>query len=404
MKAKPAVAAALLALVGPLAACGGGESEAVSRDDSGADPKVSAAAQGWGSLAPATLRRTEVGAARIGRFIYVAGGFLPSTKTTSAVERYDIRRDSWRRVAPMPIAVNHPAVTTHRGRLYVFGGYTDSSFAPVTGALQRFDPRSGSWTQLANAPRPRAAAALVALSDRLYAIGGVAAGQLDAVEVFDPATGRWSAGPSLEVPREHIAATVAGGRIYVFGGRSPNLATVESFRPGAAQWRREPSLRKERSGIAAVTVKGKPVVFGGEEEAGTIRPVELFDPDQRRWRSLPGMRTPRHGLGGASLGRRVYALQGGPQPGFAFSSRIEFLDVPRAGCCADELTLDPEVGDRVVRGRRAVVLRQRDHEPELPLGEVAVVDVGLGRGRVLPDAVEPLGKDPVRSREARLVE
>jgi hypothetical protein len=73
-------------------------------------------------------------------------------------------------------------------------------------------------------------------------------------------------------------------------------------------------------------------VFGGEEltPAGTtIRPVELFDPAEDRWRRLPGMRTPRHGLGGASQGRRVYALEGGPDPGGTYSDAIEFFDVPR---------------------------------------------------------------------------
>ena len=39
------------------------------------------------------------------------------------------------------------------------------------------------------------------------------------------------------------------------------------------------------------------------------------------------MRTPRHGLGGVSLGGRVYAIEGGPEPGFHFSRAIEFLDV-----------------------------------------------------------------------------
>jgi len=33
---------------------------------------------------------------------------------------------------------------------------------------------------------------------------------------------------------------------------------------------------------------------------------------------------------GAALGRRIYALEGGPTPGFAFSNGIEFLDVPRS--------------------------------------------------------------------------
>jgi hypothetical protein len=56
--------------------------------------------------------------------------------------------------------------------------------------------------------------------------------------------------------------------------------------------------------------------------------VELFDPRLRRWSSLPDMRTPRHGLGGAALGRRVFAIEGGQTPGFALSRTIEFLDVP----------------------------------------------------------------------------
>jgi hypothetical protein len=30
----------------------------------------------------------------------------------------------------------------------------------------------------------------------------------------------------------------------------------------------------------------------------------------------------------ASLGDRVYALEGGPRPGLHFSSALEFLDVP----------------------------------------------------------------------------
>jgi N-acetylneuraminic acid mutarotase len=316
--------AILAALVVAIVACGKTESSATR------SAAIVSSTSLWRPLHDAILRRTEVGAARIGRFIYVVGGFLPSTETTDAVERYDIRRDRWKLVESMPVAVNHPAVTSYRGRLYVYGGYTDSSFQPVTGALQRYDPKAGSWTQRAGSHHPRAAAALVAIGGRLYAAGGTAGGEvLDLLEVFDLSEGRWTRGPSMKLAREHIAATVASGDVYVFGGRSPNLRTVERYRPGTSGWQRMPPLLTARSGIAAATVKGKPVVFGGEEAAGTIKPVELFDPEQQRWHRLPGMLTPRHGLGGASRERRVYALEGGPQPGFAFSNAIEFLDVPQ---------------------------------------------------------------------------
>jgi N-acetylneuraminic acid mutarotase len=294
-----------------------------------------AATERWLPLRAAGLERTEVGAARIGRSIYVVGGFVAPSRTTAAVERYDIRRNRWRRLPPMPIAVNHPAVASHRGFLYVYGGYTDSSFRPVTAALQRYDPRRRSWSLLRASRTPRAAAALAARGGRLFAVGGAIGGRaLSTLEIYDVAAGRWRTAPPMRVAREHIAAVATGAGVYVFGGRSgaDNLDAVERYDPRPGRWARLPSLRQARSGIAAAVVRGRPVVFGGEEltpGGTTIRPVELFDPAQRRWRPLPGMRTPRHGLGGAALGRRIYALQGGPTPGFAFSGVVEFLDVPR---------------------------------------------------------------------------
>jgi N-acetylneuraminic acid mutarotase len=296
---------------------------------------TTSASGAWRPLKEAGLERTEVGAARIGRSIYVVGGFVPPDDTTAAVERYDIRRDRWSRLPSMPIAVNHPAVAAHRGFLYVYGGYVDSSFGPVTAALQRFDPRRHRWALLPESLTARAAAGLVAIGPRLYAVGGVGPnGVLAILEVYDVASRRWRAAPPMGVAREHIAAVASGGRLYVFGGRvgADNLDAVERFDPPRRRWSRLPPLLSPRSGFAAVDVRAHPVVFGGEEltpGGETIRPVELFDPGARRWRPLPGMRTPRHGLGGSALGRRVYAVQGGPTPGLDFSGAIEFLDVPR---------------------------------------------------------------------------
>ncbi len=85
-----------------------------------------------------------------------------------------------------------------------------------------------------------------------------------------------------------------------------------------------------RSGHSATVAAGRLVVFGGEELDGgeTIEQVEAYDPATGSWSALPEMVTPRHGLGAAAKGKRIYAIEGGPQPGLAFSRALEFLDLP----------------------------------------------------------------------------
>ncbi len=293
-----------------------------------------AAALAWAPLPAAALERTEVAAARIGSSIYVVGGFVPGGASTNAVERYDIRRRRWTRARPMPLALNHTTATAHGGRLYVQGGYEGPLTQP-TGALLRYNPLTNRWRRLASAPTPRAAQAAAFVGKRLYVAGGANdSGSLRSLEIYDVARRRWAGGPSFPGPaRNHTTGVASGGRFYVLAGRdSTNLAAAERYDPRRRRWRRLPDLRTPRGGIAAVRLRdGRIVVFGGEElgpGGTTIGEVELFDPRTRGWRALPDMRTPRHGLGGVALGNRVFALEGGPQPGLAFSNAIEFLDVP----------------------------------------------------------------------------
>jgi hypothetical protein len=286
----------------------------------------------WSALHDGSLARTEVGAARIGGSIYVVGGFLPPGRTTTAVERYDLAADRWTRVRDMPIGLNHAAAVAYRGDLYVVGGYAaEGGLTQETGALLRYEPGADRWSQLPAMPTRRGAVAAGVVGDRLYVAGGARGGAaLRRLEVYDFGTRRWRRGPSMAVAREHLAGAVAGGAFYALAGRAAgrgNFTVVERFLPPRNRWERLPSLRKARGGIAAASVHGRVVVFGGEESAGTIRQVELYTPGRRAWRRLPDMRTPRHGLGGVSFRSGVYALEGGVQPGFSFSSALEALDV-----------------------------------------------------------------------------
>ena len=297
---------------------------------------VAAAALAWTPLPDAPLPRAEVGAARVGGSIYVVGGFDDGARTTAAVQRYVITRRRWRRVRPMPVALNHPVAVSYRGSLYVSGGYTGaSSLSEPSRVLLRFNTRTRRWRRLPPAPTPRAAHAAAVIRGRLYVAGGANdSGSLHSLDIYDFARRRWARGPDFPGPaRNHTTGVASGGLFYVLAGRSTqNFTSAERYDPRRRVWEPLPAMRDPRGGIASARLRdGRIVVFGGEDLAPggtTIESVELFDPLTRRWTSLPDMRTPRHGLGGAALGNRVFALEGGVTPGFAVSPTIEFLDVP----------------------------------------------------------------------------
>jgi len=326
-----AALAAAVAMVGV-----GAAAIVAGQDDADGGPEArDASTKRWLPLTSSPLQRTEVGAARIGPFVDVVGGFASNQETTNQATRYDIRSDSWSLVASMPIGLNHPAVAAHGGKLYVHGGYTGSGdLSGEVNRLYRYDPGTDSWARLADSGTPRAAHALRGIGGKLYAAGGARAGgqALALLEIYDVATDRWSAAPSMRTAREHVGGAVSGGELFVIAGRAGgrNLRVVERFDAKERRWSRVKPVGVPRSGFGATTVKGRIVIAGGEqlaEGSETIPPVEVYDPQEKRWRRLPAMRTPRHGLGVVSLGRRVFAIEGGPQPGFSFSGLIEALDV-----------------------------------------------------------------------------
>ena len=290
----------------------------------------------WTPLPAAPLERSEVGAARVGGSIYVVGGFGAGSGTTRAVERYDIARRRWQHARAMPDALNHPVAVAYRGRLYVSGGYAgESSLSLPSRALLRYDPGRRRWKRLAPAHTARAAHAAAAIDGRLYVAGGAnESGSLRSLEIYDFARNRWRSGPDLRGPaRNHTTGVASGGLFYVLAGRDArNYTSVDRYDPRRGRWLKPLEMGTARGGVAAARLRdGRIVVFGGEDLSPggeTIPEVELFDPRTRRWTRLPDMRTPRHGLGGAALGNRVFAVEGGVVPGFSLSNAIEFLDVP----------------------------------------------------------------------------
>ncbi len=279
---------------------------------------------------------------------YLGYGRASSPRT---LWRFDPRADQWTALTQIPQGVHHAPFQHHAGRLYILGGFRETSFEPV-GNVRIFDLASGRWSEGAPMPTPRGATGWALLGGRIHVLGGNAAGA-DAVhdhtgvqiaedrsvnvhEAYDPATDRWTRLAPMPTPRNHLGAAALGGRIHaVLGrvGRNFTMATHEVYDPATDSWSTGPAVPTGRSGVAVLEHGGEMYAFGGErfgDDGGrTFEDAERFDPRSGRWDRLPPMPTARHGLGAAAIGGSIYVISGGPSPGFHFGSFNERLDVGR---------------------------------------------------------------------------
>ena len=194
-------------------------------------------------------------AARIGRSIYVVGGFEKrSGLTTGALERYDIRTNRWTRLRSMPVGLNHPTAAAYRGKLYVHGGYTGRrDLIERHRAAVRLQPAHATAGRgCRSRPARGRRTALAVLGGRLYAFGGRNdSGEMRSMEVYDFKRRRWSAGPPMKGPaRDHMTGVAAGGFLYALAGRERRATTPppSATTPSARRWQPLPSMRKARGG------------------------------------------------------------------------------------------------------------------------------------------------------------
>src|SRR5688572_584583 len=66
----------------------------------------------WRARRPLPVQRSEVAAARLGAEVVVVGGFIQTGQNTARVDAYDTRRNRWRRLPDLPVAVDHAAAAS----------------------------------------------------------------------------------------------------------------------------------------------------------------------------------------------------------------------------------------------------------------------------------------------------
>jgi N-acetylneuraminic acid mutarotase len=195
--------------------------------------------------------------------MYVPGGLTVEGEATSVVEAYNLTRQEWIQVAPMPQPVYAYALTIHRNRLYLFGGRDNRGYVNLSWV---YDPDQDSWKEGRPMPTRRAYAGAAALGPRVFVVGGYdGQRELSTCEFYRPADDRWERCEPMTQPRGGLGLAAVANRLYAVGGGWSNyLGFNETFNPEDNRWTPfETPVSRQWRNIATATTPNKFYAAGG---------------------------------------------------------------------------------------------------------------------------------------------
>jgi len=245
-----------------------------------------------------------------GKFVYRIGGltFLNQGdeethfKSTTHFGRYDVEKDVWTDLAPLPEPRSSLDAAVLGRHIYVAGGWDlqgeSSRNAPWHDDILRLDldhPEQG-WESLPGPGYKTRAVSVAAHDGKLYLFGGIQpTGISRRVSVFDPKSKSWSVGPELK-PDSSTAgfatsSFAAGDHLYVTGGSG----IVYRLSDDGTDWKVETRLMYPRMFLRLLPVSenrllalGGTSMLGGRLAAVESVPVQTDSPGPNvvRW-SVP---------------------------------------------------------------------------------------------------------------------
>lgn len=243
--------------------------------DAAAIPLPAWPALAWKKAAPSPFARVESPAVVVAGRLYLFGGFTETLQAANQVDVYDPASDAWTRLKDMPTRVTHLNPALDGATVWFAGGFKGKHPGPVTDEVWKYELASDTWTAGPALPEPRAGGGLAVVGRALHYFGGYKADrQTDAGEHWTlPLDGgkAWQREADLPDPRGHVSAAVLDGKLYALGGdhghdkTQIDVSSCHRFDPGTKRWSAIASLPDGRSHFESSTIvhQGRIIVVGG---------------------------------------------------------------------------------------------------------------------------------------------
>lgn len=200
------------------------------------------------SLNTARSRTAVVFDAVTGHF-FAAGGEATGGNRAIPIEEYDPVANTWTDRANLLTGVSNTGAAAVGGFVYVPGGWNGSA---AQDAMQRFDPVGNSVTNLTAMPAANYAHAVTARGNFIHVVGGSSTGTSGTSHfIYDISANSWTTAAPLPVAVNYPAAASDGTLVYVLGGNTTNVTNVQIYDPGTNSWSAGTPMNVGRGGPGA---------------------------------------------------------------------------------------------------------------------------------------------------------
>jgi len=226
------------------------------------------------TLATMPTPASNICAAVYGTDIYIPGGYDGSYLTDLQV--YHTATDNWETIAtdPLPYSPSGAACASYGGKIYAFGGSTETTYTDAANVYDPVAPAGGRWSAIASLPLAGAYGAAVPAMNGIFYGGFVDSGVSDRAEVYwyDPMMDSWTTFPSLTTPRGGARLWTYEGKLAVGGGGwGTYLSSVEEYDLSAGVggvWTAGNPLNVGRRTFAAAQDDLNSILYAGAGWAG----------------------------------------------------------------------------------------------------------------------------------------
>ncbi|XP_069842591.1 kelch-like protein 9 [Dendropsophus ebraccatus] len=216
----------------------------------------------WLQVAGMQERRTRFHTEVIGERIIAVGGGSLLGHLTQSVEEYDPAENKWEYSAPFPIPVADHAGTTHKGIMYISGGYSNNK---TLNEVYSYLPRLKRWVVNRAMTFARCDHGMATIGDKIFCVGGRTLNAAKAwihvneTEYYCPASDQWSALTLSPFDCCQFSVTTHHSKLYIIGGGSLRRMNKEdgvfAYDPETKAWKKTGSLPQPLVDHASCTIK-----------------------------------------------------------------------------------------------------------------------------------------------------